>query len=131
VRAPPANAGLPIPSQHWLGCVPPSICPPLLAHLPALLPLCADPLLAFRSPPQFGHQEPGSHAEIAEFAARFGSKFTMMGKVDVNGPQQHPVFAWLKANTPPQQGARACSCCSTMQCVQYLDKYRTARGGAG
>ncbi|KAI3428611.1 hypothetical protein D9Q98_007434 [Chlorella vulgaris] len=53
---------------------------------------------------QFGHQEPGSHAEIAEFAARFGSKFTMMGKVDVNGPQQHPVFAWLKANTPPQQG---------------------------
>lgn len=28
----------------------------------------------------------------------------MMSKVDVNGPAQHPVFAWLKAHAPAAPG---------------------------
>ena len=46
---------------------------------------------------QFGHQEPGSEAEIAEFCQRnYGVTFPMFSKVEVNGPGTHPVFKWLK-----------------------------------
>lgn len=45
---------------------------------------------------QFGGQEPGSNEEIAEFcSATYGVSFPMMDKVEVNGPDQHPVFAAL------------------------------------
>jgi glutathione peroxidase len=27
-----------------------------------------------------------------------------MAKTDVNGPSQHPIFAWLKQHTPPEPG---------------------------
>ncbi|WP_183092648.1 glutathione peroxidase [Nocardioides stalactiti] len=47
---------------------------------------------------QFGHQEPGSEAQIAEFCENsFGVTFPMFGKVDVNGDDAHPLFAWLKS----------------------------------
>ncbi|WP_426566653.1 glutathione peroxidase [Angustibacter sp. McL0619] len=46
---------------------------------------------------QFGGQEPGDEAEIAQFCERnFGVTFPLFSKVDVNGPQAHPVFAWLR-----------------------------------
>lgn len=42
---------------------------------------------------QFGGQEPGSEEEIAEFcSATYGVSFPMFQKVDVNGPQRHPLF---------------------------------------
>lgn len=45
---------------------------------------------------QFGGQEPGSNEEIAQFcAATYGVTFPMMDKVEVNGADQHPVFAAL------------------------------------
>jgi glutathione peroxidase len=47
---------------------------------------------------QFGHQEPGSEAEIAEFCdSRFGVTFPMFSKVDVNGKDAHPLYQWLKS----------------------------------
>lgn len=50
---------------------------------------------------QFGQQDKGSNAEIASFCQRnYGVDFPMMAKVAVNGPQAHPVFAWLKAQAP-------------------------------
>jgi len=50
---------------------------------------------------QFGSQEPGGEAEIASFCeTRFGVSFPMFGKIDVNGPAAHPLFAWLKAAEP-------------------------------
>jgi glutathione peroxidase len=46
---------------------------------------------------QFGAQEPGDAAEIASFCAlTYEVDFPMMRKIDVNGPQTHPLYAWLK-----------------------------------
>ena len=46
---------------------------------------------------QFGHQEPGSAEEIASFCdSQYQISFPMFDKVAVNGPQAHPLFAWLK-----------------------------------
>jgi len=46
---------------------------------------------------QFGAQEPGDAAEIANFCSlTYGVDFPMMGKIDVNGPKAHPLYAYLK-----------------------------------
>src|SRR5271156_5047565 len=46
---------------------------------------------------QFGAQEPGDAAEIANFCSlTYDVSFPMMGKIDVNGPTTHPLYAWLK-----------------------------------
>jgi glutathione peroxidase len=46
---------------------------------------------------QFGGQDPGSDGEIAEFCQlNYGVSFPMMGKVDVNGGDAHPLWQWLK-----------------------------------
>jgi len=45
---------------------------------------------------QFGGQEPGTEEEIHTFCeTRFGVTFPMFGKVEVNGPDRHPLFAFL------------------------------------
>jgi glutathione peroxidase len=45
---------------------------------------------------QFGAQEPGTEKEIAKFCeTKFGVKFPMTSKVEVNGPGRHPLYAWL------------------------------------
>ncbi|GIG90109.1 glutathione peroxidase [Plantactinospora endophytica] len=45
---------------------------------------------------QFADQEPGSPEEIAEFArSTFGATFPMTEKIDVNGPDRHPLYAAL------------------------------------
>ena len=47
---------------------------------------------------QFGHQEPGTEAEIAEFCQRnYGVSFPMFAKIEVNGPGTHPLYRWLKS----------------------------------
>ena len=47
---------------------------------------------------QFGAQEPGSAEEIQEFCSTtYGVTFPMMEKVDVNGDDQHPIYAELTA----------------------------------
>jgi glutathione peroxidase len=46
---------------------------------------------------QFGNQEPGDESEIADFCERnFGVTFPLFSKVDVNGPDAHPLFEWLR-----------------------------------
>ena len=46
---------------------------------------------------QFGAQEPGNAEEIANFCSlTYEVDFPMMRKIDVNGPQAHPLYAWLK-----------------------------------
>lgn len=46
---------------------------------------------------QFGQQEPGDAAEIANFCSlTYDVQFPMMRKIDVNGPQAHPLYAYLK-----------------------------------
>jgi glutathione peroxidase len=47
---------------------------------------------------QFADQEPGDAEQIGEFCqSNYGVTFPMFDKVDVNGPQAHPLFAWLKS----------------------------------
>jgi glutathione peroxidase len=46
---------------------------------------------------QFGAQEPGDAKEIALFCEKnYGVTFTMLSKIDVNGPNAHPLYQWLK-----------------------------------
>ena len=46
---------------------------------------------------QFGQQEPGDAMEIASFCSlTYEVDFPMMRKIDVNGPQAHPLYAYLK-----------------------------------
>ena len=50
---------------------------------------------------QFGGQEPGDEAAIGEFCSlTYDVTFPMFAKVDVNGKDTHPVFAFLKAGAP-------------------------------
>ena len=47
---------------------------------------------------QFGAQEPGTEADIAEFCSTtFGVTFAMSAKVEVNGPGRDPVWSVLTA----------------------------------
>ena len=47
---------------------------------------------------QFGEQAPGTAQEIRQFCeANFDVHFPQFDKIDVNGPQQEPLFAYLKA----------------------------------
>jgi glutathione peroxidase len=53
---------------------------------------------------QFGGQEPGTSAEIAEFcSATYGVTFPMTEKVDVNGPDRHEIYTAL-VDTPDGSG---------------------------
>ena len=45
---------------------------------------------------QFGQQEPGTETEIQGFCTlNYGVKFPLFAKVDVNGPQAHPLYRYL------------------------------------
>lgn len=55
---------------------------------------------------QFGAQEKGSEAEIAQFCSRnYGVTFPMFSKIDVNGAQAHPLYAYLKGEKGGLLGA--------------------------
>lgn len=55
---------------------------------------------------QFGAQEPGSATEISDFCqVNYGVEFAMFAKVDVNGPDAHPLYAWLRSERPTGKGA--------------------------
>ena len=46
---------------------------------------------------QFGKQEPGSEEEIGAFCKmNYGVSFPMFAKIDVNGPNAHPLYEFLK-----------------------------------
>ncbi len=53
---------------------------------------------------QFGGQEPGTAEEISEFCSvNYGVTFPMFAKLDVNGPDRHPLYAAL-TETPDAEG---------------------------
>jgi len=50
---------------------------------------------------QFANQEPGSNEEIAQFCKlNFGVTFPLYSKIDVNGPETHPLYKYLKKKKP-------------------------------
>ncbi|CAH8865401.1 unnamed protein product [Trichobilharzia szidati] len=47
---------------------------------------------------QFGSQEPWPEAEIKKFVTeKYGVEFDMFSKINVNGPNAHPLFKFLKS----------------------------------
>jgi glutathione peroxidase len=46
---------------------------------------------------QFGGQEPGDAGQIEQFcSSQYAVTFPMFAKIDVNGRNEHPLFAYLK-----------------------------------
>ena len=46
---------------------------------------------------QFGNQAPGSDEEITDFCnSRYGITFPQFSKIDVNGPNEEPLYTFLK-----------------------------------
>ncbi len=57
---------------------------------------------------QFGGQEPGSNDEIQNFCeTKFGVTFPVLGKVEVNGKNRHPLYAFLTEQAPGLLGSES------------------------
>ncbi len=57
---------------------------------------------------QFGHQEPGSEAEIKQFCSlTYDVTFPLFTKIDVNGARAHPLYQWLKSEKAGVLGTEA------------------------
>jgi len=55
---------------------------------------------------QFGGQEPGSEKEIMSFCRlNYGVTFPMFAKIEVNGSNAHPLYAYLKKQRPGLLGS--------------------------
>jgi len=56
---------------------------------------------------QFGQQEPGNEEEIGAFCRmNYGVSFPMFAKIDVNGPNTHPLYEFLKGEQPGVLGTK-------------------------
>ncbi|MGZ6009419.1 MAG: glutathione peroxidase [Rhizomicrobium sp.] len=56
---------------------------------------------------QFSKQEPGSTEEIGAFCQmNYGVSFPMFDKIEVNGPNAHPLFDYLKSEQPGILGTK-------------------------
>lgn len=56
---------------------------------------------------QFGHQAPGSDKEINEFCTlKYDTTFPQFKKIDVNGANESPLYAWLKKQKGGFLGSR-------------------------
>jgi glutathione peroxidase len=50
-------------------------------------------------------QEPGTEAEIKDFCTtNFGVSFPMFSKLEVNGDDRHPLYAWLTGEDTKPEG---------------------------
>ena len=55
---------------------------------------------------QFGHQEPGSDAEIQEFCQlNYGVTFPVFSKIEVNGEQADPLYQYLTVQKAGPKGS--------------------------
>ncbi|MFM2479413.1 glutathione peroxidase [Celerinatantimonas sp. MCCC 1A17872] len=55
---------------------------------------------------QFGAQEPGQEAEIKSFCTKnYGVTFSMFSKLEVNGPDRHPLYQALYSAIPERTTA--------------------------
>lgn len=55
---------------------------------------------------QFGAQEPGTDAEILEFAtSNYDANFPMFSKIEVNGPGACDLYKLLKSALPDEEGS--------------------------
>lgn len=53
---------------------------------------------------QFGHQAPGENNEIHDFCvAKYQTQFDQFAKIDVNGENELPLYAYLKQKQPTEE----------------------------
>lgn len=69
---------------------------------------------------QFGGQEFSNNDDIKKFVENKGAKFTIMDKVDCNGPQASPVWDFLKG---------ACDNCSGDVRWNFAAKFLVDKAG--
>lgn len=56
---------------------------------------------------QFGNQEPGNMEEIQNFCSiNYSITFPLFHKIEVNGPNAHPLFEYLKNKAPGILGTK-------------------------
>lgn len=56
---------------------------------------------------QFMNQDPGENSQISEFCSlNYGVNFPMFAKLQVNGPETHPLFRLLKDEAPGMMGSK-------------------------
>ncbi|KAI9892032.1 MAG: hypothetical protein M1814_002227 [Vezdaea aestivalis] len=56
---------------------------------------------------QFGGQEPDSNDDIQSFCqVNHGVTFPILGKTDVNGADQEPIYEWMKKEKPGLMGMK-------------------------
>lgn len=54
---------------------------------------------------QFAGQEPGNEEQILKFCmSNYGVTFALTSKIEVNGDNQHPLYAWLTGTTAEHPG---------------------------
>jgi len=57
---------------------------------------------------QFGHQEPGAAADIQRFCKEtYDVTFPLFAKINVNGPDTHPLYQLLKRAAPGIMGTES------------------------
>jgi glutathione peroxidase len=57
---------------------------------------------------QFGSQEPGDETEIQKFCElNYNVSFPMFSKIEVNGKNTHPLYAFLKDSAPGVLGSKS------------------------
>jgi glutathione peroxidase len=57
----------------------------------------------------FGSQEPGSSEQIAQFCEKnYGVKFQLFEKISVKGPDQHPLYQYLKEKSGEEPSWNFC-----------------------
>lgn len=84
---------------------------------------------------QFGHQEPGTEAEIQQFCSTtYNVTFPMFAKVNVNGDDAHPVYQFLKNEKKGLLGTSAVKWNFSKFLVsrtgEVVDRYSAATGPA-
>lgn len=69
---------------------------------------------------QFGHQEPGTEEEIKTFCStKYSVTFPLFAKIEVNGPNAHPLYAYLRAE---QKGSFSKDLPGVERLYEHLEK---------
>jgi glutathione peroxidase len=80
---------------------------------------------------QFGEQEPGSADQISSFCeSNYGVSFPIFAKIDVNGPNAHPLYQYLKSEKSGIMGTKAIKWNFTKFLVDRQGKVVARRGPA-
>lgn len=78
---------------------------------------------------QFGGQAPGSSEEQRQAAFyKFGFEFDVMDKLNVNGPDAHPLYPFLRSRQPQSlpRGSRSPSGSSSIEWCGFMHNESTA-----